>query len=107
MTEIIPITLTAEVRVLTIGTGRVTLSMFRQLDCVSAFKIRPFGRVRAGTHYEPYPGLPPEPVWLELLGRDDDGNLVKSVVRSSHGVPGMERPPHYATDEVKARYARW
>ena len=109
MPDIIPLTLTAEVRVLTVGTGRVTLSMFRQLDSVSVFNIQPFGRVRSGTLHAIDPCLPKykEPAWLELIGRDADGDLVKAVVRSRSGVPGMETPPRYATDEVKARYERW
>jgi len=46
-------TLTAEVRVLTIGTQQLTRSMARQLDrldcyCVDPTAITPFGRVRTG-----------------------------------------------------------
>jgi hypothetical protein len=38
--------LTAEVRVLQVGSKPVTLSAARQLDAVDPFEIRPFGRVR-------------------------------------------------------------
>jgi hypothetical protein len=37
--------LTAEVRVLQVGSRQVTRSVFRQLDCVPAGEIEPFGRV--------------------------------------------------------------
>lgn len=40
--------LTAEVRVLMIGSQRVTLSIYRQLDMVKPEAIEPFGRVRSG-----------------------------------------------------------
>jgi hypothetical protein len=38
--------LTAEVRVLMVGSRQVTLSVFRQLDRVDSALIQPFGRVR-------------------------------------------------------------
>ena len=38
--------LTAEVRVLMVGSRQVTLSVFRQLDRVDSALIEPFGRVR-------------------------------------------------------------
>jgi hypothetical protein len=41
-------TLTAEVRVLIVGSRQVTLSVFRQLDEVHPEEIKPFGRVRSG-----------------------------------------------------------
>ncbi len=38
--------LTAEVRVLVVGSRQITLSVFRQLDRVDSALIEPFGRVR-------------------------------------------------------------
>ena len=38
--------LTAQVRVLMVGSRQVTLSVYRQLDHVEPGKITPFGRVR-------------------------------------------------------------
>ena len=38
--------LTAEVRVLMVGSRQITLSVFRQLDRVDSALIEPFGRVR-------------------------------------------------------------
>ena len=40
--------LTAEVRVLMVGSRQVTLSVYRQLDHVRPGHIEPFGRVRDG-----------------------------------------------------------
>jgi hypothetical protein len=41
-------TLTAEVRVLMVGSRQVTLSVFRQLDWIDYDEIEPFGRVNEG-----------------------------------------------------------
>jgi hypothetical protein len=41
-------TLTAEVRVLQVGSRQVTLSMFRQLDWATHTDVEPFGRVKTG-----------------------------------------------------------
>jgi len=42
--------LSAEVRVLMVGSRQVTLSVYRQLDRVPDDEIEPFGRVRDGKH---------------------------------------------------------
>ena len=43
--------LTAEVRVLMIGSRQVTLSVARQLDCIDPYEIQPFGRIKLGTRH--------------------------------------------------------
>jgi hypothetical protein len=49
--------LTAEVRVLMVGSRQVTLSVFGQLDRADPRDVEPFGRVRARAHCrEPYYG---------------------------------------------------
>lgn len=65
--------LTAEVRVLMVGSRQVTLSVARQLDVVSPSAIKPFGRIRmirdAPTGY------------IQVIGSDIDDNLVSSWIR--------------------------
>lgn len=51
--------LTAEVRVLMVGSRQITLSVARQLDYVPVTSLEPFGRVRLGSD---------EPDWLTLIG---------------------------------------
>lgn len=63
--------LTAEVKVLTVGSRQVTLSVYRQLDFVPTDRIAPFGRVRADRHQ-------PEST-IELVGSSDD-ILVRSFM---------------------------
>jgi hypothetical protein len=65
--------LTAEVRVLIVGSRQVTLSVFRQLDGVKPEQIRPFGRVQAGTRK-------PDGAWhfIEVVGASPNGILVRS-----------------------------
>ena len=57
--------LTAEVRVLMVGTRQVTLSVFRQLDAVPFHGMRPFGRVNDG---------PPRSRWKDAWGYWQDGD---------------------------------
>ncbi len=101
-------TLTAEVRTLVVGSRQVTLSVFKQLDTLSVWKIKPFGRVRSGVLYETAYGdgwkQPPE---LELIGADKDGYLVKAVVPAWVDVPGARRPAHYDSDEAKSKFTHW
>lgn len=60
--------LTAEVRVLMVGSRQITLSVARQLDHVSGDEIEPFGRVNLD-RYHPY----------EVIGKDKvSGALVLS-----------------------------
>ena len=67
-------TLTAEVRVLMVGSRQVTLSVYSQLDTVPFDKIDPFGRVspRDALEYE-----------LWVVGRDESGTLVRSWLPQS------------------------
>lgn len=62
--------LTAEVRVLQVGSRPVTLSTARQLDFADPSEIRPFGRVRIET--KPAKNL------IEVIGAADDGALARS-----------------------------
>ena len=57
--------LTAEVRVLQVGSKPVTLSAARQLDAVDPSEIRPFGRVRI----DPKPAA----TLIEVIGSVDGG----------------------------------
>jgi hypothetical protein len=103
-------TVTAEIRVLRIDRRNVTLSMFRQLDEVSAWHIKPLGRVRSGVKYEGSYGAKYE-AKLEVIGTRA-GVLVKAVVREHlDGVPGMGRPAHYESQDKKDRFdeleAQW
>ena len=61
--------LTAEVRVLMVGSRQVTLSVYSQLDGVAFNAIEPFGRVR------PRDTSSRE---IRVVGRDEAGNLVRS-----------------------------
>ena len=63
--------LTAEVRVLMVGSRQVTLSVYNQLDYVPPDGIEPFGRVS-----------PKDARWrsVEVVGRDETGVLVRSWV---------------------------
>ena len=45
-------TITAEVRVLMVGSRQVTLSVAKQLDEIPLSKLRPFGRVKLSPHIE-------------------------------------------------------
>jgi len=62
-------TITAQVRVLMVGSRQVTLSVARQLDSVEPAEIDPFGRVRLGTDQS-----------CEIIGRSKiTGALVRSL----------------------------
>jgi hypothetical protein len=65
--------LTAEIRVLQVGSKSVTLSTARQLDFVDQASIKPFGRVRIDP--KPAPGL------IEVIG-SVDGILARSSARA-------------------------
>jgi hypothetical protein len=73
--------LTAEVRVLIVGSRQVTLSVFRQLDRVNSALIEPFGRVR---------DKPADPGSdrVTVVGRSvrpaDCGALVRSSLSAQH-----------------------
>ena len=65
--------LTAEIRVLQVGSKPVALSAARQLDSVDATEIKPFGRVRIDP--KPAAGL------IEVIG-SVDGILARSSARA-------------------------
>ena len=71
-------TLTAEVRVLMVGSRQVTLSVFKQLDVVPLAEIEVFGRTSSGREYRTYiTSGARSPV--ELVGRSTKtGALVRS-----------------------------
>ena len=77
-------TLTAEVRVLMVGTRQVTLSIFGQLDDVAIDKIEPFGRVSPKDA---------DPSYTYAVGRHTDtGELVRCQVLTSRSI--MEKILH-------------
>jgi hypothetical protein len=85
--------LTAEVRVLMVGTRKLTMAMYEQLDHCPADKIEPFGRVR------PRNGDWPR---VYVIGRDpDSGCLVRSYIHR-YG-PGFARSDGvtYPAEEAK------
>lgn len=69
-------TLTAEVRVLMVGSRQVTMSVYNQLDYVAPEQIEPFGRV----HPKEW-----NLDWVHVVGRDRDGTLCRShrIARST------------------------
>lgn len=76
-------TLTAEVRVLMVGSRQITMSVYGQLDVVNAEEIQPFGRVG-----------PSRAEWWELwvIGRNvATGDLVRSRVPNVRRLEEMER----------------
>lgn len=100
-------TMTAEVRVITIGAKRLTLSMYRQLDCRRFDTITVFGRVHAGVKVDDPWGYPEVPA-LELIGRDNRGNLVRSFVYSLDLPPRRYRAPEDSTPaDREAARLKW
>jgi hypothetical protein len=67
--------LTAEVRVLMVGSRQVTLSVYRQLDEIALGGVTLFGRVRAGGEKPRF-----DDVWetTRVVGADREGRLVAS-----------------------------
>jgi hypothetical protein len=65
--------LTAEVRVLMVGSRQVTLSVARQLDEIDPDGFTPFGRITTGRKDEPHVSA------VEVIGRAEDGTLARSV----------------------------
>ena len=67
-------TLTAEVRVLMVGSRQITLSVYGQLDEVESHKIEPFGRVSPKEA---------ERGWTYVVGKHTEtGELVRSATRT-------------------------
>ncbi len=71
--------LTAEVRVLMVGSRQVTLSVARQLDEVKPDDVTPFGRVRTGTTKRPWYAAE----LLEVVGAGHLGDLVRSSMHTT------------------------
>lgn len=74
--------LTAEVRVLMVGSRQVTLSVYNQLDHVPSGGIEPFGRVHAGRSHcgDGWGGISRDCPGdcIDVVGRDSAGILVRS-----------------------------
>ena len=74
--------LTAEVRVLMVGSRQVTLSVYAQLDRAEPGQIEPFGRVRPGRAHcsDGWGGISRECPrdCIDVVGRDATGALVRS-----------------------------
>ncbi len=66
--------LTAEVRILQVGSRQITLSVARQLDQADPGDIEPFGRIRTGARN---PNSATDIV--EVIGAARDGTLVRST----------------------------
>jgi hypothetical protein len=79
--------LTAEVRVLMVGSRQVTLSVYRQLDPVEPEAIEPFGRVRDGQAsrltWARHHDADIFRTDICVVGRTADGTLVRSVMSPS------------------------
>jgi hypothetical protein len=72
-------TLTAEVRVLMVGSRQVTLSVYSQLDAVPLMAMTPFGRVRVKeTSYSGW-------TYIRVVGAGRDGRLVASWLGHATG----------------------
>jgi hypothetical protein len=93
--------LTAEIRILQVGSKPITLSAARQLDSVHAADIRPFGRVRIDP--KPADGL------IEVIG-SVDGVLARSSASSREvECPGYNTRPYshnYGLPQVVCRRHR-
>jgi hypothetical protein len=88
--------LTAEVRVVQVGSRQVTLSVVRQLDWAGAEDVEPFGRVRTG---DDSPGR------VEIIG-SQDGVLVRSRAwRTVHACRRVQRGGYGACTESQALHA--
>ncbi len=87
--------LTAEVRVLMVGSRQITLSVVRQLDEIDPDLIMPFGRIRASSK--------PSANAIEVIGSDPCGALARATVRR-HGYICYEgRTGNYNFDKYPHR----
>lgn len=76
-------TLTAEVRVLMVGSRQVTMSVYSQLDYIDPEEIEPFGRVN-----------PRDAEWWRtyVIGRNKKtGSLVRSSTLSEKGISRLKK----------------
>jgi hypothetical protein len=92
--------LTAQVRVLQVGSRQVTLSVYRQLDHVLPDEIEPFGRVKDRDD-------DPEKIYAD--GRStrpvDHGALVRSEVPRGGYIRGVTDP--YTRQQIAHTAAVW
>jgi len=94
-------TLTAEVRVLMVGSRQITLSVARQLDAVALEEVEPFGRVALDAGMAGV--VAPHRGWV--IGRHrGSGVLVRAEFNTWHGVPfvGDLTPPIVLCDGILA-----
>jgi hypothetical protein len=84
--------LTAEVRVLQVGDGQITRSMYRQLDEAAFERFEAFGRVRDNNKRNPKNGM------LELVGRD---TTTGALVRNS------ANPPDWSASDAPEEFSHW
>lgn len=80
-------TLTAEVRVLMVGSRQVTLSVARQLDWIDITQLEPFGRVaiRPPARGDGWGGTYIDELDMTLIGRDRrNGVLSLAVMKWQH-----------------------
>ena len=98
------VTMPANVRVLQFGNRQLDLALFKQLDEVMPWRLTPFGRVRSDIKYrDTY--VTNREADIEVIGRGDNGDLVKAVVISTRYIPGHNSPSSSVSDEERQRYA--
>lgn len=88
-------TLTAEVRVLMIGSRQVTLSVYKQLDVVPLHTMTPFGRVNPAADDSQLSGSV-----IRVVGADRDGNLVASWFSKTAGRRFYDTGGFWANEEL-------
>lgn len=110
-------TLTAEVRVLMVGSRQVTLSVYRQLDKCRLAEFIPMGRVNATPRCRP----PKDPDYakrsvcqqhglvechrrIELVGKDLAGNLVRA--EAAPPPYAISIPGSFDTDDAHRDFSR-
>jgi hypothetical protein len=96
--------LTAEVRVLQVGSRQITLSVARQLDLIEPELIIPFGRITTGRRANDAEVISE----VEVIGRADDGSLARSVATVERMVCGQGYHPgsHYVLNGGAAEAGR-
>jgi hypothetical protein len=89
--------LTAEVRVLQVGNGQITRSMYRQLDEAIPERFQPLGRVKDNKRIPKEWGIPKEGM-LQLVGRDTKtGALVRYDAN----------PPDWSASDAPEEFTHW
>jgi len=91
--------LTAEVRVLMVGSRQVTLSVVKQLDEIEPEEITPFGRITTGRKRDRE-----EVRSVEVIGRAEDGSLARAAVFGTRHVcgSGFHEGSHYEVNGTAA-----